>query len=127
MKGSDGHTYKQTHRLAGPALTFDVAREDRALRDRAAAARAGRAAKTLVKEGRLRVTLIALTRGATLSAHSVDAAISIHVLRGRMSFDVDGRAFDLRQGGMLVLDQGTPHAATAAADSGILLTTAMAS
>jgi quercetin dioxygenase-like cupin family protein len=127
MATQRGHTYKRTHRLAGPALTFDIAAEDRALRERAATARSGRAAKTLVKEGRLRVTLIALTRGAALSGHSVDAAVSIQVLRGRVSFDVDGRSVDLRQGGVLVLDEGTPHSATAAADSGILLTTAMAS
>jgi len=56
------HTYLITHTLSGAVLSFALSAEDAALRERATAAKSGRTAKTLVKEGRLRVTLIASER-----------------------------------------------------------------
>ncbi len=120
------HTYLKTHILSGAALWFSLSAEDAALRDRAAAARSGRVAKTLVKEGHLRVTLIVLRRGAALGAHQVDGVVSVQVLRGRARISVEGRIVDLSRGELLVLDQAVTHTAEALVDCALLVTVAMA-
>ena len=68
------HTYLKTHQLSGRLLQFSLREEDGRLRAQAADARAGRSAKTLVKEGAIRVTLVALTKGTTLQTHQVAGA-----------------------------------------------------
>ena len=120
------HTYLKTHTLSGAALSFSLATEDEALRERAAAARSGRVAKTLIKEGRLRVTLIVLRRGAALGAHQVDGVVSVQVLRGRARVSAEGQIGDVSRGGLLVLDQDVTHTAEALVDCALLVTVAMA-
>ena len=120
------HTYLKTHALSGAALSFSLATEDAALRERVTEARSGRVAKTLVKEGRLRVTLIALRRGAALGAHQVAGVVSVQVLRGRARVSAEGRIVELSRGGLLVLDQEVTHTAEALVDSALLVTVAMA-
>lgn len=119
------HSYLRTHRLAGKILTFDIAAEGEALRQRAASARSGRAAKTLVKEGRLRATLIALRRGAALGAHGVEGEVMLHVLRG--AFEVRTKDADAiaRTDGVIALQAGVRHEARALRDSVVLITTSM--
>lgn len=119
------HTYLKTHTLSGPALAFSLAEEDAALRDRAADAKSGRGAKTLVKDGTLRVTLIAMRKGSALSPHQVEGVVSLHVLRGRARVSADGGSIDLPAGGMVVLQEEVPHTAEALADCALLVTVAM--
>ena len=119
------HTYLKTHTLTGAALAFSLSSEDAALRERASEAKSRRAAKTLVKDGPLRVTLIALAKGAALSPHQVDGVVSIQVLRGRARLSFEGTLKDLSAGGLLVLDQEVTHAAEALADCSLLVTVAM--
>lgn len=120
------HTYLKTHTLSGAALSFSLPSEDAALRERASTASSGRAAKTLVKEGPLRVTLIALRRGAALGAHQVEGVVSVQVLRGRARVSAGGTLVDLPSSGLLVLDQEVAHTAEALADCALLVTVAMA-
>jgi quercetin dioxygenase-like cupin family protein len=119
------HTYLRTHRLAGAILTFDLRAESAALQQRAAAARTGRAAKTLVKEGRLRATLIALRRGTVLGAHGVEGEVLLHVLRGTFEVQTKDTAAVARAGGVIALHAGLRHDAHALRDSVVLITTAM--
>ena len=119
------HAYLRTHTLSGAALTFALSAEEAALRERALVSKAGRAAKTLVKEGPLRLTLVALRRGVTLRAHQVDGVVSIHVLRGRARVSAAGTDSGLASGGMVVLQEEVPHVATALADCTLLVTVAM--
>ena len=123
---TEKHTYLKSHRLSGALMAFDMGAEDRALRERAGAAKAGRAAKTLVKEGALRLTLIALRKGVSLDEHAVEGAVSVQVLRGRIELRAGARALDLRTGGIAALDAGTRHAVSAASDCAILVTVAFA-
>jgi len=120
------HTYLKTHTLSGAALSFSLSAEDAKLGERASTVRSGRVAKTLVKEGQLRVTLIVLRRGAALGAHQVDGVVSIQVLRGRARVSAEGRTVDLPRGALLVLDQEVTHTAEALADCALLVTVAMA-
>lgn len=82
----EGHVpeYLKTHHLREALLHFAVRDEERALRDLAASSGSGRAAKTLVKEGPLRITLAALRKGATLETHQITGPVSIHALSGRL-------------------------------------------
>ena len=119
------HTYLKTHTMSAAALAFSLSTEDAALRERAGAARSGRVARTLVKEGHLRVTLIVLRRGAALGAHQVEGVVSVQVLRGRARVSAEGKIVDLSRGGLLILDQGVTHTAEALVDCALLVTVAM--
>lgn len=119
------HAYLRTHTLSGAALTFALPAEEAALRERALASKAGRAAKTLVKEGPLRLTLVALRRGVSLQAHQVEGEVSIHVLRGRARVSAAAMDSELAAGGVVVLQQEVAHTATALADCTLLVTVAM--
>lgn len=115
-------TYSRTHQLSGQTLQFLLKAEDDALRGRADSARSGRAAKTLVKEGRLRVTLVALKKGTQLKQHEVEGPISIQCLRGNVAINAGSEPIELTSGGLLVLDRKVPHDAVALRDSAILIT-----
>jgi len=119
------HTYVRTHAISGNVLTFDLKREHEGLMERARTAKAGRAAKTLVKEGPLRITLAALNRGVSLQEHQVAAAVSIQALRGRVSVEADAARSHVQPGQLLVLDAHIMHRVMAVTDCAILITTAM--
>ena len=119
------HTYLKTHTLAGGVLSFALSAEDAGLRERAQAAKSGRSAKTLVKEGRLRVTLIAMQSGSRLGAHQVEGVVSVQVVRGRARVSAEGASTDLASGGLLVLQEEVPHTVEALADCALLVTVAM--
>jgi quercetin dioxygenase-like cupin family protein len=119
------HTYKRAHQLSGAALSFSIAAEDAAQREKAATAKAGRSAKTLVKEGPIRVTLVALRKGVALQPHQVEGAVSIHVLRGRTRVSAAANEIELAAGGLVVLQEEVTHAAQALSDCALLITVAM--
>ncbi len=115
-------TYSRTHRLKGRVLNFAVGSEDGELRQRAGSARMGRAAKTLVKEGALSITIVALKKGASLQSHQVAGPVTIQCLRGHLRLTTDSGDVDVPAGGLVALDAGVAHAATAIDDCGLLIT-----
>jgi quercetin dioxygenase-like cupin family protein len=119
------HSYLKTHRLAGAMVSLDLQAEEAKLRALAAGAGSGRAAKTLLKQGRMRVTLVALRRGAELSAHQVEGDVTLHVLRGEFEVRTKQRGVRAAKGGMLALQAGLSHEARALRDSTVLITAAM--
>jgi quercetin dioxygenase-like cupin family protein len=119
------HTYVRTHAISGNVLTFDLKSNHADLMERARTAKAGRTAKTLVKEGPLRITLVALKQGVSLQEHQVAGAVSIQALRGRVAIEADGARSDLRAGQLLVLDADIRHRATGVTDCAILITMSM--
>jgi quercetin dioxygenase-like cupin family protein len=119
------HTYLRTHEMSGQLLRFRLAAEESRLREQAAASKAGRAAKTLVKEGSLRITQVALRKGTPLQAHQVAGAVSLQVQRGRLRLTTAGGALDLGSGELVALGAGVAHAALALSDCVILITMAM--
>jgi quercetin dioxygenase-like cupin family protein len=116
------HTYVRTHTIRGNVLTFDLKSNYSDLTERARTAKAGRTARTLVKEGPLRITLVALKQGVSLQEHQVAGAVSIQALRGRVALEADGGRADLRAGQLLVLDADIRHGVTAVTDCAILIT-----
>jgi len=116
---------KRTRRLAGAMLTFLLQAEDDTLREFAAAAKSGRAAKTLVKQGAQRVTLVALSHGAALPAHRVAAAVSVQTVRGCVKVGTDRGEVELPAGALVAFGPGVTHTARAVGDSSILITVSM--
>jgi quercetin dioxygenase-like cupin family protein len=116
------HTYLRTHTITGKALQFALKTDSSDLIERARASKAGRTATTLVKDGPLRITLVALRKGVTLQEHQVSGAASIQTLRGRLALNVEGSELDLRPGQLAALGAGVRHVATALTDCAILIT-----
>jgi quercetin dioxygenase-like cupin family protein len=109
--------------MASPFLEFDLAAEvDRLYLE--STWHTGRNARTLVKYDDFRVVLTALRSGIRVSEHKTDGRISIHMLSGHLRLNAVGRAFDLRPGSLVALDQGEPHDLEALDDSTFLLTIA---
>src|SRR5688500_20212602 len=71
----------RTRRLSGKVLTFMIGAEDDTLREFAEDSKTGRAGKTLVKEGSLRITLVALKKGTVLPSLQVAGSVRIHTVR----------------------------------------------
>ena len=120
-----GHTYKRTHKLSGGALLFDLKSEESVLLNKARTAKSGRAAKTLVKEGPLRVTVIALKKGAVIDDHQVEGPLSIQSLSGRLRINMGDERFDLPSRGLITLEPGATHDATALSDATFMITMSM--
>lgn len=126
---SDGNVshYLRTHRLHAETLRFALGTEGRPLQAAAAAAAAGRAAKTLVKEGPLRVTVVALRKGAVLAEHHITGPASIHILSGRLTVSTRRGNLVLAAEDLMAVDAGVAHAAEALEDCTLLITVAMPS
>ncbi len=115
----------RVRRLAGRRLTFLLEAEDDTLREFAEASKTGRAGKTLVKEGPLRITLVALKKGTTLPSHHVEGPISIQTIRGCLTLTTERGDVDVPAGTLIALGSGVVHTAKARDNCAILLTFAM--
>lgn len=122
---SPGHTYLKTHRVSAPVLRFALRKEAAALEETAAYRRSGRTAKTLVKEGRLSVEVVALRKGTSMARHRAKAHVTIHVLRGALRITTAEGPTDLGPGELLVLAPNMPHTVIARRDACFLLTLAL--
>jgi quercetin dioxygenase-like cupin family protein len=96
--------------------------QDQRLIDPSLLARHGRSARTLVKEGPLRLTMVAIGPGGTLPAHSTGGPITIHVLEGEVTVTALEREYPLGSGDLLVLAPGMEHAARSGPGGVFLLT-----
>ncbi len=114
--------YLRDHRLKGKALEFEVAAEMSDLVRRVRENKSKRTAKTLVKEGPLRVLIVALDEGGELQEHSVDGPFSVQCLLGRAVVRVEGEAHELSTGDLLVVDTGVPHDVQAKEATALLIT-----
>jgi len=108
--------------LSGDVLVFDIEGE----RERAAAPeiieRSGRNARTLLKEGPLRVTLVVLGPGGELAEHEAAGPITVQVVRGRIRFRAGDEEHDLGLGQLLAAGPGVRHAVTSEGGGTFLLT-----
>ncbi|MBX6365093.1 MAG: cupin domain-containing protein [Gemmatimonadetes bacterium] len=82
----------------------------------------GVSARTLVREGPLRVTLVGLGPRGELAPHRAVGPIAIHVVSGELDFRVDGERRRLRAGDVLSLAAGVVHDAESADGARFLLT-----
>jgi quercetin dioxygenase-like cupin family protein len=82
----------------------------------------GRSGRTLVKDGPLRVTLIALGPDGQIAPHRAAGPITVQVVYGSIRFEVDGESRTLFAGDMLALEAEVEHAVDSATGGAFLLT-----
>jgi len=87
----------------------------------------GRNAITLAKEPMLRVVLMLLGKGTTISEHQAAGPLIFHVLSGSVAFRAGARVERLGSGELIVLESAVAHEVEALEESACLLTLARAS
>ncbi|MBK9976944.1 MAG: cupin domain-containing protein [Gemmatimonadetes bacterium] len=110
--------------IDGEALVLDLAKEHAQMKE-LPPDRHGRTARTLLKSGALRITLISLAPGGILPEHAAAGPITVQVIEGTMRFTVDGGAHDLGPGTIVTVGAHVRHAVTSQAGATFLLTVAM--
>ena len=108
-------------RITGAAIRLSLPDEARVVREQLASGKE-RAARTLIKDGPLRATLVGLRPGGTLAAHKADGPITVHVLEGTIEFEAEGETWTLDAGSLFALDAGLTHSVAAPAGGLFLLT-----
>ncbi|HLZ71785.1 MAG TPA: hypothetical protein VKV26_17930 [Dehalococcoidia bacterium] len=101
-----------------------IADEVQSLKQEAAWQRGDRAARTLVKEGKLRVVLTAMRARTSLQEHRTEGATTIQCIDGRLRVLALERSIELLPGALIALDAGLPHRIEATAECAFLLTIA---
>jgi len=96
--------------------------QDELMIDRELLAQRGRTARTIVKEGPVRLVLMALSPGGDLPVHSTDGPVTIHVTDGEVLFRAVGDEYHLVTGDVLVFAAGVEHSATTETGCVFLLT-----
>src|ERR1041384_7590253 len=97
--------------LDGPVLVHRLDKDAQTI-DRELVVKRGRSARTLVKEGPLRLTLMAVAPGGHIPPHTAEGPVSIHVIQGDASFTAANATHDLRAGDIVVFAASVEHAAT---------------
>ncbi len=117
-------TIPETHppEKAERPATFELQAIARELRAEAPYAREGQTARTLVRSADLRVVLVVLKAGKTISEHHVKVSASVQTLEGALRLDVAGDSVALPLGQLLLIPSGLRHDVTADVDSAFLLT-----
>lgn len=113
--------------LSGDPLRFHLEEERSRMARTGLEVEQGRTARTLVKDGSLRVTLIVLGPGGELREHSAPGPITVHALDGRVRFSTGGEDHDLVPGDLLALGADVPHSVTSREGGAFLLTMALIS
>jgi quercetin dioxygenase-like cupin family protein len=114
--------------LSGRALHFRLGSGRHAeLIDHGLLEKAGRSARTLLKDGPLRVTLVALGAGGSLADHRAEGPITIYVLTGSVVFRVGEDQLTLESGDLQALGAGVTHGVSSPTGGSFLLTVATTS
>ena len=109
--------------LASDVLAFDLREEMRVVREELRGAHE-RIARTLVKEGPLRLTLVGVNPGGALKPHDAPGPIAIHVLEGDIELEAAGTTRTLAPGSVAVVNAGVRHAVRSSRGGMFLLTIA---
>lgn len=115
------HMSSLNRTIEGDVLVRHLKRDEQMI-DQTLLARTGRSARTLVKDGPLRLTLIALGPGGSMPSHKAEGPVSIHLLEGDVVFDVEQREYPLVPGEVLVLASGVQHGVRSKSGCVFLLT-----
>jgi quercetin dioxygenase-like cupin family protein len=110
--------------LSGDVLVFDLDAERELAADPSLLGRSGKSARTLLKSGPLRVTMIVLAPGGELAEHSAEGPITVQPLRGAIRFTAQGTGHDLKPGQVIALGPGVRHQVSSDAGSTFLVTMA---
>lgn len=108
--------------LSGDILVFDIDEERELATDRELIGRSGRNARTLLKNGPLRVTLVVLGPGGELPEHQAAGPITVQVVEGRIRFRAGDDEHDLGPGQLLAAGPAVRHRVASERGAAFLLT-----
>jgi quercetin dioxygenase-like cupin family protein len=115
----------ESRNLDEPVRDLDLGSESEGIWDQVDQVNAGHTARTLVKQGKLRIVLMALKKGARIPEHTADGESAFQVLSGRIAIDAEGERHELEEGQLMGLTSLIPHDLEAIEDSCVLLTVSM--
>lgn len=107
--------------ISGDALVRHLTQDERTI-DRALVTEHGRSARTLVKEGPLRLTLVALDRGGVMPRHRAEGPVTVQLLDGDATIEAIGNQYTLAVGDVIVLAGGVEHDVRSVGGATFLLT-----
>jgi quercetin dioxygenase-like cupin family protein len=107
-------------------VRVDLAEESRSLRAEPEWLGGDRNARTVATTNRMRIVLTALRSGAEIGSADPNDTLTVQVLEGRVTAEVDAMAVELEPGGLTTIERTSSWRVRAEADSLILLTSAMA-
>lgn len=107
--------------IEGEVLVHHLS-QDELIIDRELLAQRGRTARTLVKEGPLRLVLMALPPNGDLPPHRTDEPVTIHVTDGEVTFRAIDNEYNLVKGDVLVFAANVEHSAASRDGCVFLLT-----
>lgn len=112
--------------LSGDVLLYDLDEEQEIISDPAIIERSGRNARTLIKSGPIRVTMIVVGAGGKVPEHAAEGPITVQPVEGRIRLMAQGRSYALGPGELLSLGPGIPHSIGSEEGAAFLLTIARA-
>jgi len=121
---TSGTTHRAARQMSGRGDVFTLADEVRILRGELEHTSGGRAAKTLAKTDGVRVTLVLLRGGTTLTPESTAGGASLHVLEGRIRVQAEGEQWELGPQDLIVLAENLREPVTAIDEAAFLVTVA---
>lgn len=107
--------------LDGDVLVHHLSQDEQTL-DADLLSRHGRTGRTIVKEGPLRLTMMAIAADGVLPPHRTDAHVTVHLLQGEATFTARGREYPLNTGDVLILGPGVENEARSTVGGVLLLT-----
>lgn len=110
--------------LSGDVLVFDLKEERSTVRGSRPDRRSRRSARTLLKDGPLRVTMVVLDAGGEISEHHASGPITIRPLQGRVTFVAKGREHEIGPDELLTAGAGVAHRVRSEEGATFLLTVA---
>ncbi len=119
---TSGSACRAPHQVSDLPLGFDLRAELGQLRAEEPRLQRRHNAKTLVKEGDLRVVLMTLGRGRRIEEHRAPGRTAIHTLKGRIRLRLPAQTVELPAGRLLAIGPRVPHDVEALEDSAFLLT-----
>ena len=118
---TSGSDVREARELTAPLEVFRLEEEARRLTSEREWS-GDRNAVTLAKEGDLRLTLVALKRGAVLDQVEAHGRLSAHVLRGSVTVRRGQEQAQVSAGEVAAVDSGHPWSIEANDESAVLLT-----
>jgi hypothetical protein len=112
---------RANHVIAAQLLAFDLAEEQRQLRQEYPYQEGDRNAKTLVKSGRYRLVLATPKAGARFRESDPEGYVSLLVQHGRIAVEVEGQTSELGSDQIAAIEAGYRWSATTLDDSVVLM------
>lgn len=122
MAEQHAHSYLRDHQMSGDLLHFTLGSEAESLLEQARASDQGRATKTLVKDGPLRLSVVTMRQGVKLDEHFAPGPSTVHVFRGRFRLSAGPGPVELGPGEIVAMDAEERHSVEALEDGALLLT-----